>query len=120
MTNRDILLAGILVFLAFGIYSGNRWIGQSEPDKFVVSLDGQSIYEGSLKLDRTVEIRGGEIYLLLKVKDHRVNAIKADCPKKICVTQGAVYNTGQTIVCVPQKLTVTVKGGRKTVDAITR
>jgi len=41
----------------------------------------------------------------------------ADCPDKICVRTGALKNNGDTAVCLPAKVIVTVTG--RSVDAVT-
>ena len=37
----------------------------------------------------------------------------ADCPDKLCMKQGSISGTGQTIVCLPHKLVVTVENGKE-------
>lgn len=120
MTGRDILLASILFFLAGTIYLFNRRGMESGPDKFIVNLDGDPVYEGKLYEDRTVEITGDRIYLLLRVANKEVRVEKAGCPKKICVKQGPISRKGQSLICVPQELIITVKGRKEELDAITR
>ena len=33
---------------------------------------------------------------------------KADCPDKLCVNQNAVSKNGESIICLPNKVVVTV------------
>ena len=57
----------------------------------------------------------------LEVKDGEIFVWESDCPNQICVREGAVSRAGQTIVCAPNKMTVTVTGGEEGgVDAITQ
>ena len=41
-----------------------------------------------------------------------VEAVVADCPDQVCVRQGAVRYNGESIVCLPHKLVVSVEGGQ--------
>jgi hypothetical protein len=47
----------------------------------------------------TLVIEGGKAYL-----------INSHCPDKTCEKTGKVYYVGQSIVCLPNKLSVTVRG----------
>ena len=35
---------------------------------------------------------------------------EADCPDRLCVRQGAVSRVGESIICLPHELVVTVEG----------
>ena len=46
---------------------------------------------------------------------------EADCPDGTCVRQGAIQTPGETIVCLPHRVTVTIVGngeGTGGVDAV--
>jgi hypothetical protein len=49
-------------------------------------------------------------YNLIKIKDQSVAIIEADCPDKICERPGFISKPGQSLVCLPHKLMVEVKG----------
>ncbi|MGM0442272.1 MAG: NusG domain II-containing protein [Elusimicrobiota bacterium] len=120
MTKRDILLSAVLLVAAGVIYLININTVNKSPDNFVINLRGESIYNGELGKDQTVKVIGGGIYWLLKIEDNSIRATESGCPKKICIKQGPAYNSGQTLVCVPQKLTLTVKERKSRIDAISR
>ena len=62
------------------------------------SLDDDGVYEvGSHK--NVVVIENGEVYMR-----------EADCPDATCVKTGRVRYAGQTIVCLPNRVSVTVIG----------
>ena len=42
----------------------------------------------------------------------------ADCPDKLCVRQGKIHRNGETITCLPNKLTVTVIDEEGEVDLV--
>ena len=45
---------------------------------------------------------------VIEVADGRVRCLESDCSNQTCVKQGWVSGQGQTIVCLPHKLTVQV------------
>ena len=63
----------------------------------------------SLNIDRRVVLNNGSN--ILCIKDGYVYMHDADCRDKICIKQGKVNTAGQSIACLPNKISVTVCGG---------
>ena len=91
-------------------------------DRVVVTVDGQVTGEYSLEEDRKVLIEGDSFYNELTIKDHQADMTRADCRDKICVRHKPVSQVGETIVCLPHKVIVTVRGEKKSpgIDGISR
>lgn len=51
-----------------------------------------------------------------EVKNGRIRLTKASCPDKICEKTGYIGSSGQSIICVPNKITVAVVGSDESVD----
>ena len=81
-----------------------------------VTVDGTVVATLPLDTDTTRVIEGAGGSNRVVIKDGRVRVEEADCPDGLCVGQGAISRAGQTIVCLPHRLVVTVLGGRQTVD----
>ena len=45
------------------------------------------------------------------IQDGQVAVTQADCPDQVCVRQGAVRYSGESIVCLPHKLIIHIEGG---------
>ena len=73
-----------------------------------VTVDGQIYGTYDLSVDRTVRIETPGGYNLLQIEDGRVWIAEADCPNHDCVEKGAISRTGQIILCLPHKLSVTL------------
>lgn len=107
LTKGDLLLTGLL--LAAAGLTALFFLPQAAPKKFaVVTADGREVcrlpldQDGSFRIGsgNTLTIRGGTAYMS-----------EADCPDRICVTTGGISRTGQTIVCAPHRIVVTITGG---------
>ena len=46
----------------------------------------------------------------IEIRDGRVRMLEASCPNHLCIRQGWIRFEGQSIVCLPNKVTVTVHG----------
>ena len=51
----------------------------------------------------------GKVTNILLIKDNCANMIEANCPDKLCVNQKAISKEKETIVCLPNKVVVTVE-----------
>lgn len=102
-----LLLAGVL-YLCFASGDGGEWV--------VVCVDGAEIARCPLGTDAVYSLNGGSN--ILTVEGGRARVSEADCPDKLCVNQGWIRGEGQCIVCLPNKLTVTVEGVSSGVDMV--
>lgn len=82
----------------------------------VVSIDGVETARYPLSVDGTYPLNGGTN--LLVIENGFAYMQGADCPDKLCVNQGKVRYTGQCIVCLPNRVTVTVSGADEGVDLV--
>ena len=74
-----------------------------------LATDTDYIVTGADDATNTVRIRGG-----------RVSVCAANCPDGLCVRQGWAKYEGETIVCLPNGLVVTVRGGEADMDAVSQ
>ena len=73
-----------------------------------VKVDGKTVGEYPLALDSVYELNGGTN--VLTVKDGVAYMSYSNCPDHICENKGKIKYVGQTITCLPNLLTVTVRG----------
>ena len=86
-----------------------------------VQIDGVAVMELPLSEDAQVVLGEGTHTNLLVIRNGTAQVIEATCLDQICVRQGAVQFAGESIVCLPHKLVVTVEGGpTNDVDATAR
>ena len=98
-----LMLGGALaLFLLFTRQMGGR---------VLVQVDGETVMELPLSEDtRTVLGEDGHSNTLV-VENGAVRVVEADCPDQVCVRHGAVRYAGESIVCLPHRLIVTIEGG---------
>ena len=107
---RDILLLAVIlaVFLIiFGVY---RLTHAQTGAVAVITVDGEEYGRYSLEEDQTIPILiDGEETNRLIIQDHEADMISADCPDQLCVHEKAISKNGETIVCLPNEVVVTVE-----------
>ena len=98
----------LLLVTAFGLWI---YLVRGEGDRVVVTIDGKEIGTYSLAEDVTVEIRTGlqnEELNLLVIKDGKAYVETATCPDGICSEHKPISREGESIVCLPHKVVITV------------
>lgn len=105
--NDYILIVGILAAVVILlIASRHLWNGNGALVE--VTVDGKVTGQYRLDSEQTIQINGTNI---LRIQDGKADMIDADCPDKLCVGQKAISKNGESIVCLPNKVVVTVAGG---------
>lgn len=87
----------------------------------VVSVDGEIYAEFSLNenIREMIQLPDGS-YNILEIKDGKADITEASCPDGICVCHRKISKTNQTIVCLPNKVIITIENGAEAdVDTVT-
>ncbi len=106
---RDIILigaliaTGLLIVLAVWLFSGKGQIVE-------VRVDGRVTARYSLSQDMTVRLNGEGGSNLLVISGGEAFVQDADCPDKLCVKTGRISRQGQSVICLPHRLVVEIKG----------
>lgn len=95
----------------------------SVPTRAVVRQNGAVLCTLPLEADAEKEILSpdGSGFNLVRVQSGTVCIADADCPDRTCVRMGAISRAGETLVCLPHCLTITLEGAAgSALDAVTR
>ena len=69
---------------------------------------------------RDVVIIGTMGEMVIHIEEGKVGVIKSTCPHKLCIRMSPRSRAGESIICVPNKVVITIIGGEKRgYDAIT-
>jgi len=112
---RDIILLIILFVALILFFAGFKLMHQETGAEVVIQVDGTEY--GRYPLDQDVEIPitdpdGNETNLLV-IKNGKADMTEANCPDFLCVHQKAISHQGETIVCLPNQIVVSVSGGEE-------
>jgi len=97
-----ILLAAAVLWAAGRARTPGKWV--------VVSVGGVEAARYDLGQPLTVTI-GETDYNVLDINGDGAAIIQANCGDHTCVRTGRIYRDGETIICLPHRLAVTVEGG---------
>ena len=106
-------MAALLVFAAI------RLFGTKGGDIIEIAADGAVIKTLPLNTDTSYTIKTKAGINKLEIKNGSANITKADCPDKLCVHQKAISRQGETLVCLPHKIIVSIRSSKKaTLDGV--
>ena len=115
MKKRDLILIASILLVAIALFLVVE-MTKEEGAGVTVKVDGIEVAEYSLAKNGTYSLNGGTNILV--IEDGKAYLSDANCPDKLCVHQGKISMTGETITCLPNKLTVTVFGTKESVDLV--
>ncbi len=87
-----------------------------------VRVDGVTVARLPLNRDDSFYWEGEQGGNLLLIENGAAYMASADCPDHLCVRQGAIRRSGESIVCLPHRLvaTVTAEAEAEAPDAVSR
>ncbi|MBR0164903.1 MAG: NusG domain II-containing protein [Lachnospiraceae bacterium] len=117
----DLVLFGAVLLGACALFLFLRLAG-TQGVTCVVFVDGEERERVPLTAEQTLSLSGfdgGENILV--IENGKAYVADADCPDGLCVRQGAIFRDGESIICLPHRIVITVEGGEDApVDAIAR
>ncbi|MBQ3016203.1 MAG: NusG domain II-containing protein [Clostridia bacterium] len=101
-----IVIASLLLLacLALLVFSLTRKHGAFA----VVEIDGNTVHSFPLSVDGVYSLNGGTNVLVIEGGYAYMNY--SECPDHTCENTGKIRYVGETIICLPNKLSVTIKG----------
>lgn len=104
----DIVLIAVLV-VAPVLSLSAIWSNDQRNDEVFIYQHNKLVEVQPLNQDRVLSITN----MRLAIENGRIRVLESDCPRHICIHSGWISNPGQTIVCVPNKTIIEVKGRRR-------
>jgi hypothetical protein len=104
--NEVILIVSLL--LSLSLIGALLLLFSKEGDTVIVTVDGAVFGEYPLCEDRVVEIRTNSTLNILVIRDGRAHIREASCPDGICAAHRPIFRDGASIICLPNKVVVSV------------
>ena len=106
----DLIFSVTLLVIASAVGLGFFFL-RGEGNTVNVMVDGRLFATYSLSQDTEVEIRtgeNGENVNLLVIRDGKASVTHASCPDGICAAHRPISRNGESIVCLPHRVAITV------------
>lgn len=121
LRNDILLIVSLLLIAAVGLVY--LFVFREAGNAVTVTVDGQLCGTYSLSQDAVQDIYtddGREGHNRLVIRDGKAYVETATCPDGICVAHAPIFRNGESIVCLPNRvvITVTADDGTDTPDII--
>lgn len=113
---RNDIIFIVVLLLSVSVLGLFFYLFRGEGDRVVVTVDGNVFGTYSLTEDIIVEIRTGEQDAELNrlvIKNGEAYVETATCPDGICAGHKPISREGESIVCLPHKVVITVYAAEK-------
>lgn len=121
---RDIILVLSMVIIAAAAFLIINFAVKKDGSYAVIKVDGNVIKTLDLNSgETTIEVNGyqGGVNKVV-INDGKVSMTEADCPDELCVKTDKISRVGETIVCLPHRVVVEIKGSQDddSIDSVVR
>ncbi|MCL5773086.1 MAG: NusG domain II-containing protein [Firmicutes bacterium] len=111
----------IILLCIAGFFFSLAGILRTKPASFIEIKTPAETKRYNLQ-DQDITVKGALGDTVVIVRDSRVRVADSSCPDKWCRESGWIDKGGESIICLPNKVVVSIKsesGQREKVDAIT-
>lgn len=106
----DAVFLSVLVLMVLLCWAFFEFAHNNRGDSIVITVDGRIYGSYSLAEEQTIEVTDaeGKVTNIVRIEEGRAGMIEASCPDLLCVHQRKIDCDKQTIVCLPNRVVVTV------------
>lgn len=113
----DLVLIAALLFLA-GFWWALGFSGSRDP-AWAQVYTAQGLYrEVPLHEDGDIRVPGPLGESLVEIRSGEASMAWSPCPNKLCMHVGAASRPGESVVCVPNRVSVVIRSARTDTDAV--
>ena len=113
--------ADIVLFILIVVFGGlvSWWSvsGSIAGEKVLITSDGKDYGIYTLAQDQIIDVTTDGHTNHITIKDGAVSMTYSTCKNQVCVNTGAISQTKDAIVCLPNKIVVEIVGSGKGGDA---
>lgn len=104
----DVIFIGLMLVFCIAVCVGVYKGGAVKGSYITITVDGQVYGTYSLLEEQTVTIGEGAHINIIDIKEGKAYMTSASCPDQLCVHQNEISYNKQSIICLPNKVVVTV------------
>ena len=97
-------LAIFCIAVCVWVYKG----GAVEGSNIMITVDGKEYGTYSLLQEQTITIGEGDTINIIEIKGGKAYMKDASCPDQLCVDQNDISYDKESIICLPNKVVITV------------
>ena len=115
----DIILAAALIVIGLAlsfILSSDK----SSGDELVIEADGEKFGSYSLLENKEIVIKNNSHINKVTINDGTVSMSFSDCKGQDCVNHNPISDSGESIICLPNKIVLEITGDEDKYDVVAK
>lgn len=107
---RDVIILSVLLVVIVVVALAYYFLKQNG-NYAKITVDGELYGTYSLSENQEIQIKDsdGNVTNEAEIKDGKIFMKEADCPDKLCIKQGKKHDANSEIVCLPNRVVISVK-----------
>ena len=119
--NKDDAKLIIVVLIIVGvILIGFKLLNKKGDKKALVYYEDSIVLQIDLNIDKEYQIDGYNGKVNIVVKDGKIKVDSENSPLHLCSNQGYISASYETIVCLPNKVTIKIESADDPLDAVVK
>ena len=108
MKKKDFILIFVVSLIIAGAFGVNYFVNTKNVDSIEIYMDNKLYKTYDINDKEEIKIKSKEGYNIVKIHDKGVEIIEASCPDKVCIHQGFITKSSESIVCLPNKVHIKI------------
>lgn len=120
MNKNDFKLIIILLIIVISFLISFKLIEKNSNKKAIVYYEDKIILKVDLNINKEYQVDGYNGKVDIVVEDGKIKVKNENSPLHLCSNQGYIDSTYETIVCLPNKITIKIESEENTLDTIVK
>ncbi len=118
MTWPDLVLIGFILLISL-LWLAHDLTGSRESSLVRIYSGRELFRELPLAEDTEIQVPGPLGRSVVKIRSGKVFMESSPCTNKVCIHMGRISRSGESILCIPNQISVTVQSSHTDTDAVT-
>lgn len=120
MNKNDFKLIIVLIIIVSVFLVIFKLTEKNDNKKAIVYYEDEIILKIDLNIDKNYQVKGYNGLVDIVIKDGKIKVESENSPLHLCSNQGYISSTYETIVCLPNKITIKIESDENSLDAIVK
>ena len=108
MRKKDFIFIFVVSLIIAGAFGVNYFVNTKNVDSIEIYMDNKLYKTYDINDKEEIKVKSKEGYNIVKIHDKGVEIIEASCPDKVCIHQGFITKSSESIVCLPNKVHIKI------------
>lgn len=118
VNKKELLVVLILLLFSIACFLLFRVTGQGRKIQIEIAQKLYGTYDLSINQEIKLFDENGSFLLKCVIENNKAYIVTSNCPDKICIDEGSIEQAGQTIVCLPNMVVISIIGDDSNIDGV--